>query len=96
MDLQLRIFGGGGFKDIYIRVDEPKKLSEKRIGINDIEQILAKSEFSRVDNVTTGYGSSYREVCNNTIGYGRRDCAILYDCRWTMTLLNKNENKCEF
>ena len=70
---------GPGFNDIYLRPDAPRKLSDSQINVNDIEQILDKSELTRIDGITTGYGASYREPCANTTGYGEKGYVLLYN-----------------
>lgn len=70
---------GTGFSDIYLRPPAPRKLSERQITVNDIEQILNKSELTRFDEISTGYGVSYRELCDNTTGYGGKAYVLLYD-----------------
>jgi hypothetical protein len=72
-------FDGVAYKDIYVRGDERLKLSDRKIKVSEFEMMLSTSGLGRTDQVTTGYGSSHREVCANTVGYGRSDCAILFD-----------------
>jgi hypothetical protein len=72
-------FDGSGFTDMKVRGEMPFKLSERQIKNNDIEPMIAKTGFTKISKVFTGYGQSYREELKSTKAYGKNGCAIFYD-----------------
>ena len=72
-------FDGSGFTDMKVRGEMPFKLSERQIKINDIELVIAKTDFTKVSKVVTGYGQSHREELKSAKAYGKNGCAIFYD-----------------
>lgn len=72
-------FDSSGFTDMKIRSDMPFKLAERQIKINDIEPIIAKTDFTKISKVVTGYGQSYREELKLAHAHGKNGCAIFYN-----------------
>ena len=69
---------GIGFSDMFIRNENPKSLREHDISVVRLNEML-KSVFPQYDEVYTGYGSSYREKCENTVAFGNDRVIIFYD-----------------
>lgn len=73
-------FDGSGYTDIYVRSDDNKiELKQRSIKPNDLEQKLEILGFERMQNVTTGYGQTYRKLHKDCIAFGKDYSAIYYD-----------------
>lgn len=78
--------GGAGWTDMYVRESVDKPLDLK---LQQLKQVLAPI-VPQYDEVYTGYGSSYRELCPNTLAWGiNNECAIYadYDTEENVTTL---------
>ena len=62
-------FDGYGFKDIYVREENPSHLGAMNIRVSEIEEALEKI-LPKFDVVYTGY-SSYKEKCKGLNAFGR-------------------------
>ncbi|KIO53019.1 hypothetical protein [Flavobacterium hibernum] len=57
-----------GFKDIYMRKDNPITLADKKITLDKLNKILTYYEFKKYSEVYEGYGSA-KYKCENTFAY---------------------------
>lgn len=59
---------GLGFKDVYMRKDNPITLADKKITLDKLNKILTYYEFKKYSEVYEGYGST-KWKCENTFAY---------------------------
>jgi hypothetical protein len=78
-DLADKSFDGYGYTDIYVRNDNRIKLEERKIDQNELEAIVRAIGLDKATKVITGYGTTYRENCKNTVGFGKDYSAIYFD-----------------
>lgn len=70
--------GGVGWTKMYLREDSPQKLSDLNITKEAFRSVM-KEHLPEISVVYTGY-SSYRELCQRTVGFGyHTDCIIYAD-----------------
>jgi hypothetical protein len=71
-------FDGHGWKDVYVREERPPSpLVALQIPLESIRAALMQIA-PAYDSVETGYGSSHREPCANTVAFGQDRRAALY------------------
>lgn len=71
-------FDGFGYKDIYVRNEEPVALSTKRILPEQLATLLEDCGFQRINKVFTGY-SSHREHLKDAVGFKLEPYVIYLD-----------------
>lgn len=72
-------FDGYGFKDIYIRDENPIKLGDRKIAFKELDRILIELKLEKISEVYEGYGST-KWKCENTFAYTFNE-AVLFVCQ---------------
>lgn len=67
-----------GFTKIHVIQEGTIKTADRQIAIQDLEEIIQKTEFKKFDKITTGYGSQVYDSVH-TVGYGIKGCALLFE-----------------
>lgn len=71
-----KVDGGIGWTDVYVRGENPIPLAELNISIDMLSSLLEEIT-TKFETVKTGY-SSYREVCQHIIAYGKSNDVVLF------------------
>jgi hypothetical protein len=71
-------FSENGFEKIFERRNPNFPLLQKSISRLELENLIKKCNFEKIQNVNIGYGSSYKNSIN--YGFGTDECAILFEC----------------
>jgi len=61
-------FDGHGFKDVYVRKENPMTIADRKIDFAKLDKILVELELEKTSEVYEGY-SSARWKCENTFAY---------------------------
>lgn len=69
-------FDGYGFKDVYMRQENPSKLVSLEMRVVELESVL-REILPKYDSVYTGY-SSYRAKCDGVIAFGHDNGATIF------------------
>lgn len=72
-------FDGNGFKDIYMRKENPMKLADRKIAFDDLDRILIELNLEKTSEVYEGYRST-KWKCENTFAY-TFDKAEIFVCQ---------------
>ncbi len=67
---------GVGWDDVYLREENPKRILELNIAIEDVRQSL-HGNLPEYDEVYTGYGSE-RTLCNRTYAFGKDHGEVIF------------------
>jgi hypothetical protein len=71
-------FDGYGWTKMYVIKEHAVKLYSRKINPDRLLEIIRKTNFTQAPAVTTGYGSTTREDCPNTYGFGEGYSAIYF------------------
>ncbi len=74
-------FVGNGWTSMYVVKERAFKLLSRDIDPGKLIEIIDKTGFPRAPAVTTGYGSTAREDCPNTFGFGKNYSVIYFNTR---------------